>query len=371
MRTECLECGKVSEIRFDELPNCCTAMLRKTFVTSFLPDEFCQIVESLRSRVVIGVQLHSKLQRSKFLIPHGWITGEGDISNELASLLLVYDSVSVAQRPRNRSPYFDDLVERGLVHVVQMQEGGTQDDTVVVLTGVSEANMDDSMFAMIFNLEEMLRHINDKRQQSGALWAHLTKSTVAHHGMVGLVLGSDIIHADAFPPNLERQIKDEAESLGLSRDELISKSGVESFSVGPWHVSQAVDERDFLFDLGLSIPGSISVEDLVAFRQEGCVVELVKELETWKTLTSEERTAQTTRLIKSVTEFNRETDANFQTKCLFLRGIMSTLGGLVGGPPGAAIGGVGSSIAVYTATKHRERRRWMQHLARWRSEARS
>lgn len=107
--------------------------------------------------------------------------------------------------------------------------------------------------------------------------------------------------------------------------------------------------KRFLKSLNISIPTNLTFDDIVSFRKEKAstsfrdtLFSLSKNFQ--QDLSSDIAQDLLARFYQKKMEFNELANSYAETRTLLLTGTVSTLGGLLGGPAGAIIGGLGTSL---------------------------
>lgn len=134
--------------------------------------------------------------------------------------------------------------------------------------------------------------------------------------------------------------------------------------------------KRFLRSLDISIPINLTFDEITSFREEKASTEFRDALfslsrrfqEDSKTDAAHDLRAE---FYRRKMEFNELANSYAETRMLLLTGIVSTVGGLLGGPVGAIVGGLGTSlISPITKTIFRRmfedsRKDWVSFFWKW------
>lgn len=369
MKVYCNHCDTSREATiFDDLT--CCGVIGGCTIFSYSFDEFCQAYQELCAHLPNIRETRDALCKATFLLPlnSGSMLFTDELRDDLTAMLLFNEQVCLAGQYvlQNKSDeFFYSLTKNNLVSLVKLMPYHELDSCDEDLLLSVEKN--DELLTVFRNLQRMIRVTNYDKLNFGLLipgWAAIQADSMATQGALALLTRCDIVGLDNYN-GITQTRKEDAARFGLTEADLMKESGLTNLALGQASRPRFNQEYEFLKELGLRVPVGMSFDDLMLLRQESSAKALRTVFNDIKSRGLSERRQQIRNIRAKIVRFNREAEESFQTKTFFLSGLLSTLGGIIGGLPGAAVGGVGSSVALYLASRSRRSLMWMRVLHKY------
>lgn len=387
VKVDCCFCRNAFEASIDEIwvcPNCDQAGNSIFNVISVSDDEIDRSLELLQ-RPGGTKQNINKIIGSNDYIFFGEYHNEENIKDSMDLLVLLFDKIIV--KDKLLLTFYDELSSLGNF------ENQLYEKWVVPITG----------FGGIVSYEDKYRKycIDHFKIIDHVVWKNLTKVLASEYlkQLKGKPNRKDFITRIAeksemgdpmFPGETFMRLLDFNFEDQIMISQLDSPSFIQSYQTDMMNcyfgeVTEIRDKelgrninvfRDFIKRLGINIPLKVEFDELKQFRNE----KTAKELRTTLfDITNLNREASDTDIVNDLTlcfneklaEFNEAVESFSYYRTGLLVGMVSTIGGLLGGVEGAIVGGLGSSSSMFfgdTIFKkyyQRNNKDWAYFLWKW------
>ncbi len=356
MLGKCRSCKKEREVSIYSDLECC-GVGGFCEIQSFSFNEFVSAYQELRQRSIFCNSKIKPLENAKFVIPINDSLSDSakPIRNDLAAQILLNNTVCIEVSSLDfpelirEDKYIKKLVKNNLLTLVDCSISTPllckSKDTEQELSIFIERDYE--LKSLRHNFQDMIwkKYFEPLYfKEIVPSWATLQANTISWQGGDAIICQGDIVAIDNPNQWLDRFKKQYP-------NEKSEDCWYKNISFQQIRDINENDEFEFLFNIGIEFPDSITIQDLIQFREERVSIELREHFGKSKTLTPEKRSQYTTGLQKKLQKFNTVSQENFQTKTIFLSGLIATFGGLIGGTTGSFVSGIGSTMGVYYANR--------------------